>query len=61
MNHTEAEYINAGYRYERATTPAASTAAAQVLRRMIESEEIDDRAEARRLIEQGRQEARATA
>ena len=61
MNHTEAEYIQAGYRYERATTPAASTAAAQVLRNMIESEHIDDRAEARRLIEQGRQEARATA
>ena len=55
MNHTAAEYINAGYRYERGQTPA------ETLRRMIESEHIEDRAEARRLIEQGRNEARATA
>lgn len=55
MQHTEHEYIQAGYRYEKGQTPA------ETLRRMIESELIDDRAEARRLIEQGRQEARATA
>lgn len=55
MNHTESEYIQAGYRYERGQIPA------ETLRRMIESEHIDDRAEARRLIEQGRNEARATA
>ena len=55
MNHTAAEYINAGYRHEQGKTPA------ETLRRMIESEHIEDRAEARRLIEQGRQEARATA
>lgn len=52
MMHTEAEYINAGHRYERGATPA------ETLRRMIESERIEDRAEARRLIEQGRAEAR---
>lgn len=52
MTHTEAAYIQAGYRYERGQTPA------ETLRRMIEAEQIDDRAEARRLIEQGRQEAR---
>ena len=52
MKHTESEYINAGHRYERGQTPA------ETLRRMIEAEQIDDRAEARRLIEQGRQEAR---
>ena len=52
MNHTEAAYINAGHRYERGQTPA------ETLRRMIESERIEDRAEARRLIELGRAEAR---
>ena len=55
MQHTEHQYIEAGYRYERGQTPA------ETLRQMIESEHIEDRAEARRLIEQGRQEARATA
>ena len=55
MKHTENEYIQAGYKYERGQI------AAETLRRMIESELIDDRAEARRLIEQGREEARATA
>lgn len=55
MKHTEAAYIQAGYRYERGHTPA------ETLRRMIEAEEIDDRAEARRLIERGRQEARQVA
>lgn len=52
MTHTEHAYIQAGYRYERGQTPA------ETLRRMIEAEHIEDRAEARRLIEQGRQEAR---
>lgn len=52
MKHTESEYITAGYRYERGQTPA------ETLRRMIEAEEIEDRAEARRLIDQGRREAR---
>ena len=52
MTHTEHEYIEAGYRFEKGQT------AAETLRHMIEAEEIDDRAEARRLIEQGRREAR---
>lgn len=52
MNHTENDYIQAGHRYEKGQIQA------DTLRRMIESERIDDRAEARRLIEQGRQEAR---
>ena len=52
MNHTEAEYINAGYKFERGSTPA------ETLRRMIESERIEDRADARQLIEKGRSEAR---
>jgi hypothetical protein len=55
MNHTEAEYITAGFQFERDQIPAQS------LRMMLESESIDFRAEARRLIEQGRAEARLSA
>ena len=58
MNHPEAAYINAGHRYQLARTPAQTIAQAAALRAMLESEEIDDRAEARRLIETGRAEAR---
>ena len=55
MNHTEADYITAGYRYEVAKQ---SLAEAQRIRHMLESETPEDQTEARRLIEQGRQEAR---
>lgn len=58
MNHPEAAYINAGARYQLTKTPAQTIAQAGMLRRMLESEQIDDRAEARRLIETGRAEAR---
>ena len=58
MNHPEADYINAGARYQLAKTPAQTIAQAGTLRRMLESERTDDRAEARRLIETGRAEAR---
>jgi len=52
MKHTENEYINAGFKFERGRTPAEN------LRAMLEAETIEDRAEARRLIAQGRHEAR---
>ena len=52
MKHTENEYIKAGYDFEKGRKLAQS------LRVMIEAEDIDDRAEARRLVEQGRAEAR---
>lgn len=52
MNHTEAEYIQAGHDYERGRK------AGEALRKMIESEHHTDKPEARRLIEQGRTEAR---
>ena len=58
MNYPEAAYINAGARYQLAKTPAQTIAQAGTLRRMLESERIDDRAEARRLIETGRAEVR---
>jgi len=58
MKYPEAAYINAGHAYERAKTPAATQARAQAIRTMLEAEKIDDRAEARRLVDTGRQEAR---
>jgi hypothetical protein len=61
MNHTEADYIKAGFQYERARSPDAARAVAQRLRSMLSSERIDFQTEARRLIEQGRAEARLTA
>ena len=52
MKHTEHAYIEAGYRYEQGKTPA------DTIRAMLEKEHPHDRPEARRLIEQGRAEAR---
>lgn len=54
MKHTEADYITAGYKFEQGKKAGES------LRKMLEAEQIDDRADARRLIEQGRAEARQT-
>ncbi len=61
MNHTEAEYINAGHRYERAKSPDAGRARAEAIRAMLVQESPKDLAEARALIDRGRAEARATA
>lgn len=61
MTYTEHEYLEAGRRYEKAGTTDAARARAEVLRRMLEREALDDRAEARRLIELGRSEARGVA
>ena len=58
MTHTEAAYINAGHRYERAKTPGQVAAASQIIRTLLEAEKPHDQTEGRRLIEQGRQEAR---
>jgi hypothetical protein len=52
MTNTEAQYINAGFKYEAGKIQAAT------LRAMIEQEHPHDKAEARRLIEQGRTERR---
>jgi hypothetical protein len=52
MKYTENDYITAGFKFEKGKTPAEN------LRAMIEAEAIEERAEARRLIEQGRHEAR---
>ena len=58
MNHTENDYIQAGYRYEKAKGADQTRARAEILRLMIESERVEDRAYARHLIERGRSEAR---
>ena len=58
MKHTESAYINAGYKYERANTPSQCAAASQAIRVMLESEQIRDQADARHLVDKGRQEAR---
>jgi hypothetical protein len=60
MKNLESEYLNAGFTYERAKGPAQVTAASQAIRVLLEAEKPHDQTEARYLIEQGRQEARAT-
>jgi hypothetical protein len=57
MKHTEHDYIKAGHQYERAT-PQRALVVAERIRYMLEAEHITDKPEARRLIDQGRQEAR---
>jgi hypothetical protein len=58
MKHAEVQYISLGYKYEKAKSPAAGQAAAQAIRTLMESETIEDREQARYLIERGRKEAR---
>ena len=59
MKHSEVQYITLGFKYERAKSPEAGQAVANAIRTLVEAEDIDDRAEARHLVERGRQEARA--
>ena len=58
MIYTEAEYIDAGYKYERARSPDAGRARAEAIRAMLARENLKDAPEARALIERGRAEAR---
>ena len=59
MNYTEADYINAGHRYERAQSLDAGRARAEAIRAMLARENPKDVPEARALIERGRAEARS--
>jgi len=61
MKHAAVQYISLGFRYERAQTPEAGTAIAQAIRSLLEAETIEDRTEARYLVDRGRQEARGVA
>ena len=47
MNHTEADYINTGAAYERASNPDKARAVAQRLRAMLSSERPEDQTYAR--------------
>lgn len=61
MRHSEHAYVDIGYRFEKACRMSVSwtRSLAAEIRRMLESEALDDQREARRLIESGRQEARS--
>lgn len=58
MNHTEADYIRVGFKFEKAQSTDKARALANKLRAMLSSEKPHDQTEARKLIEQGRAEAR---
>jgi hypothetical protein len=50
--------MDLGYRYEKAKTAGAAQAVAQAIRKAVEAEKVEDRAEARYFVDRGRQEAR---
>lgn len=58
MKHAQADYINAGYRYEKATSADRARAVAEAIRHMLKQENLEDQQDARYFIERGRQEAR---
>jgi hypothetical protein len=61
MKHAQADYINAGYRYEKANNADKARAVAEGIRRMLQDEHIDEQSDARYFVERGRKEARETA
>lgn len=58
MNHTEADYVNTGFKFEKAQSTDKARALANKLRAMLSSEKPHDQTEALKLIEKGRAEAR---
>jgi len=58
MKHAQADYINAGYKYEKATSADKARAVAETIRHMIQSEHVAEQQDARYFVERGRQEAR---
>jgi len=58
MNNAEHKYIDLGYKYEQAQSSEAGQAVAHAIRTLLETEAIEDRADARYLVERGRKEAR---
>ncbi len=58
MVHAESKYVQMGYKFEKAADPSKARAIAETIRNMLEAESIEDRAEARYLVERGRKEAR---
>jgi len=60
MKHAQADYINAGYRYEKASNADKARAVAEGIRKMLNDEHINEQTDARYFVERGRQEARQT-
>jgi len=60
MKHAQADYINAGYKYEKASNADKARAVAESIRKMLNDEHINEQADARYFVERGRQEARQT-
>ena len=58
MKNAQADYINMGYRYEKATSADKARAVAEMIRHMLGQERPEDQQDARFFIERGRQEAR---
>ena len=61
MIHPEAHYIDAGYKYERLAVPANRIKRAKELQALIGAEAPEDQAQARQLIQRGRQEFQTNA
>ena len=61
MKHAQADYINAGYKYEKASNANKARAVAETIRKMLQEEHINDQTDARYFVERGRKEARETA
>jgi len=61
MKNAQADYINAGYKYEKADNANKARAVAETIRKMLQEEHITDQTDARHLVERGRKEARETA
>ena len=61
MKHAQADYINAGYKYEKASSADKARAVAEGIRKMLQEENINDHTDARYFVERGRKEARETA
>jgi len=61
MKHAQADYINAGYEYEKASSADKARAVAESIRKMLQDELIDEQSYARFLVERGRKEAREMA
>jgi hypothetical protein len=58
MKHAQADYINAGYKYEKASNADKARAVAESIRKMLNDEHINEQTDARYFVERGRQEAR---
>ena len=61
MKNSQADYINAGYKYEKATSHDKARAVTKDIRRMLEQEASVDHADVRYFVERGRLEARQEA